>query len=94
MLTGEVLSERQRQIVASRLDKYHIGIGESGLHLLDSRQIHRGVLPDSGMWASTRLDTNDTILDEYALQHFANMLGIFGRYDIVCDYQSAMPELD
>ena len=83
----------ESEVVASRLDKYHIGIGEATLHLLYGGNVHRGVLAYGSMGAGTCLHAYDTLLDEYALEHASHMLGILGGYYIVGYDEYLVPHL-
>ncbi len=86
--------EGKRQIVASRLDEHDVGIRKLGLHLLDSRDVHRRVFADSRMRTRASLHADDAVFGQHPLQDFADMLGILRGDDVVCDDQHLVTLVD
>ena len=64
-----------------------VAVGETGLHLLDRRNVHRGVFAHGRMGTRSGLHADDALLDQHAFQHFAHMLGVFRGHDVVGDDQ-------
>ena len=80
-------AEREGEVVAARLDQHHVAVGKPGLHLLDRRDVHRGVLAHGRVGTRTGLDADDPLLDKNAFQHFTHVLGVFRGHHVVGYHQ-------
>ena len=80
-------AEGEGEVVAARFDQHHVAVGESGLHLLDRRNIHRRVFPHGRMRARAGFNADDPLLDKDALQHFTHVFGVFRGYHVVGYHQ-------
>ena len=87
-------AECESKVVAARFYEHYVRVGEPRLHLLDGRYVHRRILPHGGMRACTGLDAYYALFDEYAFEHFADMLGIFGRYHVIGYYQQFVSRIE
>lgn len=61
----QLRAERSRQVVPAALDEDEIEGRELVLHRLDGLQVHRDVVPDGGVRASSRLDADDPPLRQH-----------------------------
>ena len=85
-------AEGEREVIATRLNQHHIAIGETLLHLLHRRKVHRRIFPDGCVGAGTCLHAHNSLLGKHTLQYATHVLGILGGDDIVGDNQHLMTQ--
>jgi colanic acid/amylovoran biosynthesis protein len=75
---GELRAERRRQVVAARFDEDQVELPEAPAHVVDRREVDRGVLADRGVRATAGLDAHDALRGERARagQELRVLLGI------------------
>ena len=76
------------KIISTTFNKKDLDIRKTLHHLIHSFKVHRSILADSGMRASTGLHTNDPLYRKHTV--FCKELCIFLGINIICDNTNAV----